>query len=118
MNVEQKKLIIVEGITDQDKIAPLIAEPVDIICTHGTVGFEKMETLIEQLDGRDVYILVDADDAGNALRRQLQQELPNAAHLYIKKMHKEVARTPTEELKRILENAHFDVQSDDLFPFY
>jgi toprim domain protein len=113
----KEKYIVVEGKTDKEKIAPLIDEPVQILCTHGTVGFEQMEQLIDFLENKEVYILVDADDAGNKLRRQLQQELPNAKHLYIRKMHKEVARTPEEDLKRVLENAHFQIVDDDELPF-
>ncbi|HEU5139961.1 MAG TPA: toprim domain-containing protein [Bacillales bacterium] len=116
MRNEQGKWIIVEGKTDKEKIAPLIDEPVHIVCTHGTVGFEQMEELIDFLENKEVYILVDADDAGNKLRKQLKQELPNAKQLYIRKMHKEVARTPGEELLRILENAHFQVRASGL-PF-
>lgn len=117
MTHRQDKLIIVEGKTDKEKIIPLMDESVEIICTYGTLGFEQMEEMLDYLENRDVYILVDADDAGNDLRRQLRSELPNATHLYVKKMHKEVARTPADELKRILENAHFCVVSDDHFLF-
>lgn len=106
----QEKFIIVEGKTDREKIVPLIAEPVHIICTHGTIGFEQMEELIDLLENKDVYVLVDADEPGNRLRNQLQQELPNAKQLYIKKMYKEVARTPDEELLRILEGAHIETR--------
>lgn len=109
----QKKLIIVEGKTDRDKVKRLIVEPVDILCTHGTVGPEQMEALIDLLEHREVYILVDADEAGNKLRRQLKQEFPNAHHLYIRKLHKEVARTPDEDLRRVLEHAHFEVSEEE-----
>ncbi|HEX6923437.1 MAG TPA: hypothetical protein VF149_06395, partial [Bacillales bacterium] len=81
-------------------------------------GFEQLEELIDFLENKEVYILVDADEAGNKLRRQLKQELPNARHLYIRKMYKEVARTPDEELKKVLENAHFQVRDDEDWPFH
>lgn len=118
MTQDQMKRIVVEGKTDRDKILALLDEPVEIICTNGTVGFEQMEELVAFLENKEVYILVDADEAGNKLRRQLKQELPNAKHLYIRKMHKEVARTPDEDLIRVLENAHFQVRhQDEDFPF-
>lgn len=111
-----EKLIVVEGKTDREKIVRLIDEPIEIICTHGTVGLEQMEELIDFLEDKEVYILVDADDAGNKLRKQLKHELPNANHLYIRKLYKEVARTPDEDLRRVLENAHFKVREEgDLF---
>jgi toprim domain protein len=116
MKSEQDKLIIVEGKTDKEKISPLIDEPVRIVCTHGTVGIEQMEELIELSEGKEeVYILVDSDDAGNKLRKQLKRELPNAKHLYIRKMHKEVARTPVQDLIKVLEHAHFQVRENPLF---
>lgn len=116
MQKEQEKWLIVEGKTDKQKVKSLLDEPVRIVCTHGTVGIEQMDELINVLENREVYVLVDADDAGNKLRKQLKQELPNAKHLYIRKMHKEVARTPDDELLRILENAHFQVRAGSL-PF-
>lgn len=115
MAQDLEKLIIVEGKTDKDQIKPLIQEPVEIICTYGTLGFEQMEEMLAYVEHKDVYILVDADEAGNELRRQLKRELPNATPLYIKKMHKEVARTPIDELIRILENAHFRLYAQEDF---
>ncbi|HET7627546.1 MAG TPA: toprim domain-containing protein [Bacillales bacterium] len=115
MRLELDKLIIVEGKTDKEKLLPLLNEPVQIVCTHGTVGTEQMEELIELTERQEeVFILVDADSAGNKLRRQLKRELPNAKHLYIRKMHKEVARTPVPDLIKVLEHAHFQVNDDPL----
>lgn len=57
----------------------------------------------------DVYILVDADPAGNRLRRQLKQELPNATDLYTRKSYREVARTPLDYLAKVLADADFAV---------
>lgn len=38
----------------------------EIVCTNGTIGLERLENLIEayHMDHRDVYILVDEDNAG------------------------------------------------------
>lgn len=113
MKKSQDKLIIVEGKTDKQRLLPLIDEPVEILCTHGTLSMEKLEEWLEHLETKDVYILVDADEAGNHLRNQLEQELPNATHLYTKRMYREVARTPVEELLRVLENAHFRVKEEE-----
>ena len=51
----------------------------------------------------DVYILVDADDAGKKLRKQLKRELPNATHLYIDPVYREVEATPFEYLAKVLQ---------------
>lgn len=111
------KIIIVEGKTDKKRLLQILAEPVEIICTYGTLSEEKIEELIRPLaDEEDVYVLVDADDSGNKLRNQLKQELPNARHLYTRRMYREVATTPPEFLAEVLHRAHFEVHPDWLLP--
>jgi len=112
-----KKAIIVEGKTDKDHLLKVLAEPVDIICTYGTKNQDDLERLINDKDYTEVYVLVDADQAGNKLRKSIKQLFPNFRHLYTKKMYKEVASTPIEEIIRILDNAHF-VLKDDVDIFY
>ncbi len=103
------KVLIVEGKTDREKVRELLNEPVEIICTHGTISFEKLEELIESIEHRDIYILVDEDDAGHKLRKTLKRELPNARHLYTQSIYKEVAETPHMYLAKILMNADFEI---------
>lgn len=108
--MEDRKVIIVEGKTDRERLKQILAEPVEIVCTYGTMSEDKLEELIWPLaDLDDVYILVDADDAGNKLRNQLKRELPNAVHLYTRRMFREVATTPNEFLAEVLAKHHFDV---------
>ncbi|MFD2170333.1 toprim domain-containing protein [Tumebacillus lipolyticus] len=108
-----RKVIIVEGKTDKRRILELLAEPVEVICTYGTLSEEKIEELILPLQAEEeVFILVDADDAGNKMRSQLKRELPNARHLYTRKMYREVATTPTEYLIEVLAKAHFEIKED------
>ncbi|HJV46276.1 MAG TPA: toprim domain-containing protein [Bacillota bacterium] len=104
--MDSYKVIIVEGKTDKERIQLIIDEPVEIICTYGTLSDEKVEELIWPLQDEDVYVLVDADESGNKLRQQLKHELPNARHLYTRKMYREVATTPMEHLAKILADAH------------
>src|SRR5690625_986142 len=91
-----KKIIIVEGLSDKTHISKIIDEEIDIICTHGTFGIEKFDDMLDEfeLDYRDVYIFVDADDSGIKLRKQLLVELPNAIHMYIPEEFQEVESTP------------------------
>jgi toprim domain protein len=110
------KVIIVEGKTDKDRIDKILEEPVDIVCTHGTLSYDKLEQVIVPLQTEEVYILVDADAPGMKLRNQLKQELPNAHHLYTRRMYREVARTPMDYLARILMEAHFDIDERWLLP--
>ena len=110
----EKKVIIVEGRTDKERLRKILAEPVEIVCTNGTLSEDKIEELIIPLQCKEVYILADADAAGNKLRQRLKQELPNAHHLYTRMMYREVARTPLEHLAKMLLDAHFAVKADYL----
>ncbi|MBM7713961.1 5S rRNA maturation endonuclease (ribonuclease M5) [Bacillus thermophilus] len=114
VNVSMEKVIIVEGLSDKKKIMKLIKESVEIICTNGTIGLSRLDELSEELEGKDVYILVDADGSGESLRKQLKREFPQARHLYIDRKFREVATTPSEILANILIRAHIDVYADYL----
>jgi len=107
------KIIIVEGKSDKLKIKNIIREPIEIICTNGTIGLSKLDELIDELFDKDVYILVDADQSGEKLRKQFRKELPEAEHLYIDKMYREVASAPKHHLATVLLHANIDV-----FPEY
>lgn len=74
MNVEIEKVIIVEGKSDKQKLKEVISEPVTIICTNGTISTSKLDQLVDDLFGKDVYILADSDDAGDKLRKQFRKE--------------------------------------------
>ncbi len=104
------KIIIVEGKTDKERLELVLDEPVKILCSFGTLDVEKLEEWIEQYQNDELYILTDADEAGNKLRHQIQRELPNVHHLYTQKMYREVATTPLDYLTSVLERAHFAVK--------
>ncbi|SEB07715.1 toprim domain protein [Thalassobacillus cyri] len=108
----QLPILIVEGITDKKHINKILDDQVEILCTHGTLGVERMEEMIldYNLDDRSVYILVDEDDSGHKLRKQLTYELPHAEHIYVDKAYREVATTPEPELARALLSQHFNVK--------
>lgn len=107
-----RKVIIVEGKNDKARLLEVLAEPVDIICTYGTLGEEKIEELILPYEQEDVYVLVDADESGNKIRRWIKQVLPNAIHIYTRKMYGQVSNTPLEHLARILADVHLEVRED------
>ncbi|MEW4307622.1 toprim domain-containing protein [Rossellomorea marisflavi] len=114
MEVVDEKVLIVEGTSDKRKVKDIISEPVEIICTNGTISLTKMDELIDSLLDRDVYILVDADEAGEKLRKQFKREFPEAGHLYIDKMYKEVAAAPEYHLASVLIGANIDVHQQYL----
>src|SRR5690625_6305571 len=96
-----EKVIIVEGIADKRQIQKIIAEDVEIVCTYGTFGVEKFDEMLEeyQLDDKEVYLLVDADEPGEKLRKQFISELPHAVHIYIPEEYQEVELTPEKDRK-------------------
>jgi toprim domain protein len=109
VDVFDEKVIIVEGTSDKKKIKRIIKEPLEIICTNGTISITKLDELIDYLEGKEVYILVDADESGEKLRRQLKREFPNAIHLYIDKMYREVETAPDHHLATVLLSANIDI---------
>jgi toprim domain protein len=104
------KVIIVEGKTDKERIEEILDEPVEILCSYGTISYEKIEEWATELEESEIYLLVDADDSGEKIRKKLNQELPNIHHLYTHRMYREVARTPIDVLSEILAHAHFEVK--------
>ena len=61
------------------------------------------------LTDKDVYILVDADESGEKLRKQLKREFPEAKHLYIDKMYREVATAPKYHLADSLASVQISI---------
>lgn len=103
------KVIVVEGLTDKTRIAPLIAEPVTILCTNGTVSATRLEELLLPYEGLDIIVLVDADKSGEQLRKLVKREFPEARHFYINRSYKEVATTPIRILQDVLISANIRV---------
>ncbi|MFC0270893.1 toprim domain-containing protein [Metabacillus herbersteinensis] len=109
--VEVGKVLIVEGKSDKKKVLTVINEPIEIICTNGTISVTKLDELIDELFFKDVYVLVDADDAGERLRKQFRREFPEASHIYIDKTYREVATAPDHHVASVLLSANIDVDA-------
>ncbi|RHW42672.1 hypothetical protein D1B31_03520 [Neobacillus notoginsengisoli] len=108
------KIIIVEGRSDKKKVLGIIKDRVEVICTNGTISLSRLDELIDSFGDKEVYVLADADEAGEKLRRQFKREYPEAAHLYIDKMYKEVATAPYHHLAMVLMGANIDVHAEFL----
>jgi toprim domain protein len=108
------RVLIVEGKSDKKKVKSILKDPIEIICTNGTISMNKLDELIDFLEDKEVYILVDADDAGEKLRKQLKREFPLAEHLYIDRMYREVATAPVKHLATVLIGANMDVHAEFL----
>lgn len=109
-----EKVIIVEGSSDRKKIQHVINEPVKIVCTNGTIGLSKLDELADLFEDEDVYVLVDADDSGDKLRKQLKRALPHAYHIYVDRAYREVANCPLHHIVTVLLTANIDVHSEYL----
>lgn len=101
-----EKVLIVEGSSDRKRVMFVLDEPVNVICTNGTMSEAKLEEFIFPIEDRDVYILVDADEPGEKLRKQFKRALPNATHIYTDKGYGQVETTPYDYLEKILKK-HF-----------
>ncbi|QZT40232.1 toprim domain-containing protein [Bacillus amyloliquefaciens] len=106
-----EKVIIVEGKSDKIKVREVLIEPAEIVCTNGTIGQTELEDLADRLFDRDVYILTDADDSGEKLRKQLKRELPDARHIYIDRTYRQVESCPGHHLASVLIRAGFDADT-------
>ena len=108
------KILIVEGKSDKKKVQSIIKDRVEVICTNGTISLSRLDELIDSFGDRDVYILADADEAGEKLRRQFRREYPEAEHLYIDRTYREVATAPYHHLAMVLLGANIDVHAEYL----
>lgn len=109
--MDDNRIIIVEGVNDKRLIQKVLREQIQIVCTYGTFGIEKFDHMLEtyDLDDRDVYIFVDADEPGIELRRELTRELPHAYHMHIPSEHVEVETTPENVIAKELIRHDFDI---------
>jgi toprim domain protein len=105
----QEKVIIVEGSSDKKKVQKVLKEDADILCTNGTISFHKMDTFVDELFDKEVYILVDSDQSGEKLRKQFKREMPEAKHLFIDKAYREVASAPDYHIATVLLSANLQI---------
>ena len=113
--MQEQKLIIVEGSADRKRLIPLLAEPVEIICTNGTISSYRLEEIMEPYEDWEMYVFVDADEDGEKIRTLFKRVFPDAYHLYTEKVYREVETTPYKVLAAELLAAHFEVHMKFLY---
>ncbi|KYD18674.1 hypothetical protein B4135_2292 [Caldibacillus debilis] len=114
MTDSEWKVIVVEGKTDKRKVLAVVDEPVEVICTNGTIGIGKIDEWTDRLPGRELFILTDADESGEKLRKKLRREFPEAKHLYIDRSYREVAAAPDRHVAQVLLRANIAVKREFL----
>ena len=78
------ELLVVEGKHDKAKLEKLFKG--DIICTNGLgLNEETLAFIKEAAKTRKIIILTDPDQPGEKIRRQLQEAVPQAVHVFIPK---------------------------------
>ncbi|MDK9859370.1 toprim domain-containing protein [Staphylococcus equorum] len=104
------QVIIVEGKSDKKRVKQVIDQPIDIICTNGTMGIDKIDEMVETLYDKQVYILVDSDKEGEKIRKWFKRYLSESKHIRIDRQYCEVARCPKPYLSKVLRKHGFSVK--------
>ncbi|MEB8305716.1 toprim domain-containing protein [Staphylococcus xylosus] len=107
------QVIVVEGKSDKKRVKQVIDQPIEIICTNGTMGVDKLDEMIDTLYDKQVYILVDSDDEGERIRKWFKRYLSESRHIRVDKQYCEVARCPKQYLSRVLEKHGFIVKDEE-----
>ena len=92
--MQKKKSLIVEGKSDRKRVRRILAEPIEIICTNGTISPYHLEELLTPYEQFEMYVFMDADEDGEKTRALFKRDYPLAIHLYTEKVYKEVETTP------------------------
>ncbi|MEB6291627.1 toprim domain-containing protein [Staphylococcus xylosus] len=107
------QVIVVEGKSDKKRVKQVIDQPIEIICTNGTMGVDKLDEMIDTLYDKQVYILVDSDDEGERIRKWFKRYLSESRHIRVDKQYCEVARCPKPYLSRVLKKHGFIVKDEE-----
>lgn len=108
------KVLIVEGGADRKRLSLILAEPVEILCTNGTISPYHIEEMLEPYENQDLFIFMDADASGESIRKLFKQLYPDARHLYTDRYYREVEKTPFKYLASELVAANFKVHTQYL----
>lgn len=100
--METEKCIIVEGRSDVQKIQALLAEPVMLICTHGTKDEEALLEMLEPYEMYDFYTFFDHDYTGDYLRKMIRRTYSEAVQFDLPDPYIGVAEAPNQVVRAIL----------------
>lgn len=101
--------------SDKKRVQQVIAEPVNIICTHGTMSIDKLDDMIESLYDKQVFVLADSDDEGDRIRNWFKRYLSESEHIFIDKTYCQVANCPKQYLAYVLSKHGFTCKKETPF---
>lgn len=99
------KCLLVEGLSDKIRLTQVIAEPIIILCTNGTISQTTLEELLAPYEDYELYTLFDEDKSGDKLRQLMKRTYPEAIQLHTTRTYKQVAETPPRFLVTIVARA-------------
>lgn len=111
--MKRQKILIVEGKADRLRLQRILAEPVKILCTFGTISEYDLDELLLPYETADLYVFVDADYTGEKIRSLFERNYPGAIHLYTNEFYKEVETTPYDLLSAQLKK-YFEIHQQFL----
>jgi len=78
-------LIVVEGVTDVQRLTPII--DAEFVTTNGSAISQETIVYIKQVQatGRDVIVFTDPDFPGEKIRKTLDANIPGLSHAFIDK---------------------------------
>ena len=79
------EIIVVEGRHDYQKVKAVLPD-VDILMTNGSAIDDRFLDQLERLShAHDIIVFVDADNAGERLRRIISKRIPSVKHAFIER---------------------------------
>ncbi|MCM3745426.1 hypothetical protein M3193_14965 [Sporosarcina luteola] len=112
--MDTHKVLIVEGGSDRKRLQKVLAEPVEIICTNGTVSPYRIDEMLMPYEDCELFVFLDADESGEKIRTLFKRDYPEAIHLYTERVYRQVETTPYRVLAAILLSENFDVHPEFL----
>jgi toprim domain protein len=95
--------MIVEGKNDRSRLRQFLKDDVQIICTYGTPGVERLNKIRRDVRFPEVYIFTDNDSSGKKIRFLLSEFFVDATHIYTRRGYAGVEGTPDEYLLQQLD---------------
>lgn len=85
MNKKSKKVVIVEGKNDQQRVKNLLPGCM-VLITNGSAISDEFLNLVKELSkDSEIICLLDPDYNGEVIRKKIVNVCPDASHIFVKK---------------------------------